>query len=147
MRKNTKIKRALWFPLSCGLLVIILFQFVFMIGHVPSTSMEPAIGNVSYIIGLRIYGELRRGDIVVFTKDGKNLVKRIAAVPGDIVCIDESTFDVTINGLEKGSVSMLTVPEGCFFLVGDNLEESVDSRFWADPFVPKEDILAKMFIR
>ena len=147
MSKNTKIIRALWFPLSCGLLVIILFQFVFMIGHVPSTSMEPTIGKGSYIIGFRIHGELRRGDIVVFTKDGKTLVKRIAAVPGDIVCISESAL-VTVNiELDNSSATFFTVPDGFLFLLGDNPEESIDSRSWEEPFVSYEDVLAKLLFR
>jgi signal peptidase I len=114
-------------PLLCGMLVVLLFRYVFIIGYVPSASMEPTIPTGSYILGLRIYSPLHPGDIVVFQHDRKTLVKRISTMPGDTV---------RVQGTD------IAVPEGCFYLLGDSPAESVDSRHWAEPFIRKEDILA-----
>ena len=56
-------------------------------------------------------------------------MKRIAAVGGDIV--------------EKNGTSM-TVPEGCYYVLGDNADSSYDSRYWLDPFVDGADVVAKL---
>ncbi len=81
------------------------------------------------ILGVRLYGDLRTGDIVVFRHDGRLLVKRIAGAPGEV--IDH-------NGKQ------MTVPENCFYLLGDNAADSYDSRYWAEPFVKAENIVAKL---
>lgn len=114
-------------PLQCAILVLLLFRFVFYLGFVPSTSMEPTIHKGSLIIGFRLYGELRTGDIVIFRHEDRTLVKRIAAGPGE-TCI--------LNG------SPVTVPAGCYLLFGDNAADSYDARFWDDPFVPITAIIA-----
>ena len=114
-------------PLLCALVVLILFRFVFYLGFVPSTSMQPTIHQGSLIIGFRLYGELRTGDIVIFRHEGRTLVKRIAAGPGE-TCM--------LNG------SPVTVPAGCYLLLGDNAADSYDARYWEDPFIPGTDIIA-----
>ena len=114
-------------PLLCALMVLVLFRFVFYLGFVPSTSMEPTIHQGSLIIGFRLYSELRTGDIVIFRHEGRTLVKRIAAGPGE-TCI--------LNG------SPITVPAGCYLLLGDNVADSYDARYWDDPFVPITAIIA-----
>ena len=114
-------------PLLCALMVLVLFRFVFYLGFVPSPSMEPTIHQGSLIIGFRLYSELRTGDIVIFRHEGRTLVTRIAAGPGG-TCI--------LNG------SPITVPAGCYLLLGDNVADSYDARYWDDPFVPITAIIA-----
>ncbi len=121
--------RHLMLPAVCILATFLLFQTVLIVGYVPSTSMEPTLKKDSMILGLRFYGDLRTGDIVVFRHDGRLLVKRIAGAPGEV--IDH-------NGTE------VTVPENCFYLLGDNAADSYDSRYWDEPFVKAENIVAKL---
>ena len=81
-------------PLLATLTAVILLRVVFFIGYVPSASMEPTIPAGSVIWGSRLYGELQRGDIIVFEHDGILMVKRIYGIPGDIIDLDEITYSV-----------------------------------------------------
>ena len=38
----------------------------------------------------------------------------------------------------------MTVPEGCYYVLGDNADSSYDSRYWLDPFVDGADVVAKL---
>jgi len=145
--KLKKIIRKWVAPVLSGLFLLLCMKFVLMIGYVPTTSMEPTISKGSYILGLRIHGELQCGDIVIFRLDGRNLVKRIAAVPGDIIYVDETTFTVRVNSILEGATKIIEVPEGHFYMLGDNPAESLDSRYWDNPFVHEDDILARLLIQ
>lgn len=118
-------------PAIAMLFTFILLKCVLLIGYVPTESMEPTLERGSYIIGCRIYSNLETGDIIIFRHDGKLLVKRIAAVEGDMV--------------ESSRIS-LTVPEDCYYVLGDNADNSYDSRSWTDPFVRKADVVAKLIL-
>lgn len=139
------MKRAIRFlsiPLLCGLGVFLLFRFVLFLGYVPSASMEPTIPADSLIVGNRLYGELQRGDIVIFERNGTCLVKRIAAVPGDTVYLDDRAYTVSVNTELECTTRVLKVPEGSYFMLGDNAAVSVDSRYWNLPWISKTDIIA-----
>ena len=110
-------------------ITLILFKVVFLFGYVPTESMEPTLKKDSYIVGTRIYSRLGVGDIIIFHHDGKLLVKRIAAEEGK---------QVEHNG------ASLTVPENSYYVLGDNTEHSLDSRYWEYPFVKQEDIVARL---
>lgn len=139
-------KKWVW-PICCGLAVILIFQLVLMIGYVPSESMEPTISQGSYILGVRIYGELQRGDIVVFERNYTVIVKRIVGVPGDSIYISDEMKSVSVNNPLEMPTRMLTVPEDHYFVVGDNPDHSFDSRYWNEPFISETQIQARLFIR
>lgn len=92
--------------------------------------MEPTIEKGSYIVGIRIFSELEVGDIIIFQHEGKLLVKRIAAVAGET--------------LERNGVC-ITVPDDYYYVLGDNTENSFDSRYWDEPFVQKRDVVSILF--
>lgn len=126
-----RIKRLLpmLIPILCAILVVLLFRTVFFLGYVPTASMEPTIPKGSLILGLRQYGDLTTGDIVIFRHEGQTLVKRIAACPGE---------NYILNG------SPITVPPDRYLLLGDNTDISHDARCWANPFTSADDIVAKL---
>jgi signal peptidase I len=111
------------------------------------------------------FGKPQRGDIIVFRfpeDEGKDFIKRIVGVPGDTVQlrnkvvlvnreplddkaftqrIDPGIIDSTIN--PRDNFGPVTVPEGSFFVMGDNRDQSLDSRFWG--YVREEKIRGKAF--
>ena len=125
-------KHLVWLlPISVAVIILVLFRTVFLLGYVPTESMEPTLEKGSFIMGTRSYGELKTGDVVVFEHEGTIMVKRIAACPGD---------ELTVNGI------CYYVPDNCYFMLGDNANNSYDSRYWNSPFVEEDQIIAKMII-
>lgn len=125
-------RRLIWLmPILVALLVLVLFRTVFLLGYVPSESMEPTLEKGSYILGNRLYKELKVGDIVIFEHDGTVMVKRIAACPGE---------EITVDGIRY------YVPDDSYLMLGDNTDNSYDSRYWEYPYISEDEIVAKMII-
>lgn len=138
-------------------------SFLIVNAEVPTGSMENTIMAGDRILALRTsywFGEPERGDITVFRypddPTGNTLyVKRIIGEPGDTVQVEDGEIYVNGEALEEdyiaeiteGDFGPYTVPEGCYFMMGDNRNHSVDSRFWENKFVEKEEILGKVVLR
>lgn len=146
MNRIWKRVRTWLVPVCLTLLVFLLLRCVLLIGYVPSASMEPTLKENSFIIGTRIFSDLSVGDIVVFRHDGILMVKRIAAGPGDVIDLSQISFMENLVPPDRGW-ECITVPEGCYYLLGDNQSDSLDSRYWDEPFVASADIVAKLFIK
>lgn len=129
MKRVFKILRKQLVPLFLMILTFCLLKFVLLFGFVPTESMEPTLKKGSYMVGIRIYSKLSIGDVIIFRHDRRLLIKRIAAISAEQI-------------EEKGK--NLTVPEGCYYVLGDNADHSNDSRYWEEPFVCEEDIVAKL---
>ena len=139
---NLKLK-GLKIPFIVTLSMILLFRTVLFIGYVPTASMEPTLKVGSYIFGTRYTGDLGVGDIIVFRRDGQLVVKRIAAKGGDQVDLSKLSY-MTVLPIPVWENAIITVPEDSFFVLGDNTENSLDSRYWDDRYVKKQDIVAKL---
>lgn len=129
VKTGVRQKILLLLPVFFCLLAIVLMRFVFLIGYVPTESMTPTLKKGSIILGVRVVSEYEDGDVVIFKRGNELLVKRIAATEGEKVII-------------KGE--SLVVPNGKYYMLGDNSENSYDSRFWDEPFIEKGDIVAKV---
>ena len=119
-------------------------------------SMSPSYRSGSLVWLDKRAAEWARGDVVLFRCEGlgRSLVKRIAAQPGDELCLEED--GLYINGEraapappEQGRAACLgteptRVPAGYYFLLGDNLEESVDSRDARVGLVPEAALLGRV---
>ncbi|MDF2873255.1 MAG: Signal peptidase [Anaerocolumna sp.] len=167
--KNTKFsakKEILsWVMLIiCALaLSFVLNRYVVVSAEVPTGSMENTIKVGDRIIAFRLaytFGEPKRGDIIVFNfpdDETQQYLKRIIGLPGETidikdgkVYIDGSTTPLEENYLKEtpvGDYGPYTVPEDSYFLMGDNRNDSLDSRFWENTFATKDEIIGKAEFR
>lgn len=130
-------------PMGLTLLFYGLFRFVLLVGYVPTASMESTLPQGSFILGMRIFDEPEVGDIIVFEKDGTLLVKRVAAKSGEQVDLSKLPYMTTVP-IPVWDDPVITVPDECYFVLGDNIQNSWDSRYWEDPFVENHNIVAKL---
>ena len=83
--------------------------------------------------------------------------KRVIGLPGETVNIvdgkvyindsEEPLDDSFCPETPEGSFGPYTVPEGCYFMLGDNRNHSMDSRYWQNPFVEEDAIEAEVAVR
>ena len=109
----------------------------------PSASMEPTLQKGSFIFGVRIFDEPQVGDIIVFEKDGVLQVKRVAAGPGDTVDLRQIQY-MNNRPVPTWESPVITVPDDCYFVLGDNTQNSLDSRYWDNPYIQRGAIVAKL---
>lgn len=143
-------------------IALVLNNFIIANSRVPTGSMEKTIMTKSRVIGSRlsyIADDPERGDVVIFhypdDLSGKTFyVKRVIGLPGDTVNVVDGKVYINDSDtpLEEpylpepmdGSFGPYTVPEGCYFMMGDNRNNSLDARFWKNKFVEKDKIIAKV---
>ena len=128
-------------------------------------SMYSTLEDGDYLIINRMsykFGEIKHGGIIVFESDlhqedgtNKDLVKRVIGVAGDKVKIKDSKVYVNEkelnepyihNEITEGDIDTV-VPENSVFVLGDNREISLDSRYEEVGFINESDILGKVFVR
>lgn len=133
-----------WFTLLAVLAVVLLaawlsaFHVQLLLIH--GDSMAPAYRSGALVLLEKRPAEIGRGDVLLVRSEGlgRSLVKRVAAVPGDVVTAEDG--GLSVNGEyaaplppEEDRAAFLsgtpyTLPEGSLLLLGDNREESIDSR-------------------
>ena len=170
--KNTKsgknvVKEFFSFVIVIAIAVcaaLLINRFVLVNANVPTRSMAPTINADDKLLGFRlayIFGEPKRGDVVIFThqcsknEEEESYIKRIIGVPGDTIVITDGVL--YINGKEYkenylaegmiGSFGPYEVPEDSYFMMGDNRNISEDSRYWDNTYVDGDDIVAKAFLK
>lgn len=147
-------------------LFVVVYLFLFQPHQVKGNSMYPNFYDGEYILTDKISYRLglpKRGDVIVF-KAPKNeevdYIKRIIGLPGDEVKVSTGlvyvnnkklnedylpTDYVTSSGSFLSEDALGKVPEGQYFVLGDNRNHSSDSREWG--FVKKDEIIGKAFFR
>ena len=134
--------------LVCSVLtVVLIFTFVVRIVRVSGESMRETLQDQDMLVVLNnwLCGTYEQGDIVILQRDdfygGEPIVKRVIATEGQTVDIDFDAGVVYVDGTaleepytreptwtQEGTEFPLTVPEGCIFVMGDNRNDSDDSR-------------------
>ncbi len=137
--------------------ILLVFTFAFRVVGVSGESMVPTLQNGDWLAVRAVNTSVDRGDIVVITQPNslnEPLIKRVIAVGGDTLDIDFVTGEVYVNGerLDEPYIAEatrrgfdtsfpLTVPEGCLFVMGDNRNNSLDSRSSTIGFIDERYVL------
>ncbi|MFC0522211.1 signal peptidase I [Pontibacillus salicampi] len=124
------------------ILAFVIRNFVFATSIVEGTSMDPTLEDgerVMYNKMIYMVGEPERGDIVIIQRPSKNYVKRVVGLPGDTIQVKE--HQLYVNGqrvkedyLNQHAIQQTSdfpprsIPEGHYFVMGDNRDISKDSR-------------------
>ena len=141
--------------------VVLVFAFVFRIMGVDGTSMIQTLHHNDRVILWELFYTPKAGDIVVISRGNEEpIIKRVIGMPGDTVSFDAENQLVSVNGtvLEETYVYIdgctrgpvyrdgsVTVPEGCYFVMGDHRDNSSDSRMIG--CIDEKDIMGKAVLR
>ena len=143
--------------------VMVLLMLFFRVIVVDGPSMERTLlnGDYMFLVSNLFYKNPQPGDVVVVSKqaysDGKPIVKRVIATEGQEVDIDfqegivyvdgvalEEPYAKTLTTLKEGNTFPQTVEPGCVFIMGDNRNNSKDSRSPQIGQVDKREVLGKV---
>ena len=144
--------------------VFVLFTFFFRLVSVSGDSMNPNVYHGQKIVVSDVMYTPDYGDIVVIgrsTPTENSIIKRVIGLPGDKIDINFDTHIVVVNDsvitenyktlgaiTERGDFSYpLTVPDDCVFVLGDNRNNSLDSRFSSVGFIRLDEITGKALFR
>ena len=155
--KSQSVWKDLW---DYAKIILVVFVIAFLLGHFVYINAR--------VTGDRVFGnrlayktkDPERFDIVIFKypDDPSQLfVKRVIGLPGETVNIvdgkvyindsEEPLDDSFCPETPEGSFGPYTVPDGCYFMLGDNRNHSMDSRYWQNTFVEKDAIVAEVAVR
>lgn len=162
IRKGVYYRRALRGTISVLVVVAavaVLVTTLFLpILQISGDSMSPTLEHDEIVVLLKT-NNLKQGDLIGFYYQGKILLKRIIALPGDIVVIDaDGNVYVNEELLEEPYAAQKSlgdcdldfpyeVPGDGYFVMGDQRSNSVDSRNSVIGSVSSEDIIGRVFIR
>ncbi|MFV0400628.1 MAG: signal peptidase I [Oscillospiraceae bacterium] len=143
--------------------MIMVFTFIGRMVSVDGDSMLPTLHDEDRLISSRLFYEPQRDDIVVITKPNDRsepLIKRVIATEGETVDIDFELGIITVDGVVLDEPFIMetthnrfdmefpqTVPEGHVFVMGDNRNNSWDSRALAVGMIDERYILGRVLYR
>lgn len=139
-------------------------NFVIMNAYIPSASMENTLTEGDRVLGFRlsyVFGKPSRGDVIMFRypdDESRDFIKRIIGLPGETVTIRDGKVYINDSKepLDEAYLKEeplaeddgpFEVPEGCYFVMGDNRNNSLDSRYWNNHYVTEDEILAKAIVK
>ena len=142
--------------------ILLIFLLLFRVVVVSGPSMNDTLVHGDYLLLLNnvFYTDPKQGDVIVAAKssfkDGEPIIKRVIATEGQWVDIDFDAGIVYVNGtaleepytktptnIFEGVGFPLMVDEGCIFVMGDNRNESKDSRSLEIGLIDKREVLGK----
>lgn len=138
--------------------ILLLAMFAMPVYRITGNTMNPTLDEGNIVLSIRT-GNLKEGDLAAIRYSDKILVRRVIGLPGDRIEMDESGT-VRVNGEvlaedyvsnpEAGQTDLtypFVVPEGQYFMMGDNRSVSIDSRNSAIGCIPEDMIAGKLMMR
>jgi len=153
---RTAIVETLDACLFAALLSLVIITFVVQAFYIPSGSMEPTLMVDDRILVAKFmyrFEPVHRGDVIVFRyplNPQRDFVKRVVGLPGDRVQLKEGVVHLDGTLLSEkgytikpdfGNYGPVTVPASQYFVLGDNRNNSEDSRFFG--YVPRGNVIGK----
>lgn len=143
------------------ILALIIRETLFTVVKVDGASMQNTLQHNDRLIVWRLGYEPKAGDIIVLQQEGKApYIKRVIATEGQEVNIDFVTHEVSVDGVvldepyikeptsRRGDVTFpVVVPDDCVFVMGDNRNNSMDSRVSSVGMVENDDVMGKAVLR
>jgi len=181
---GTKSKKAIFVDFIQTIVIALAFSLVLYFAFlVPSVVVGPSMEPNYYTddllfgdkmiqwlgetaIGERLDYNYKRGDVIIFSHQDTNLIKRVIATQGDTVSLKNQK--VFVNGKEiveeylpqsrETSIAfgpiafiaeeeVVTVPEDSYFVLGDNRRVSKDSRYAEVGFISRSQVKGKIFLK
>jgi signal peptidase I len=153
---RTSIVETLDACIFAAVLSLIIITFVVQAFYIPSGSMEPTLMvNDRILVAKFLYRfePVARGDVIVFRyplNPQRDFVKRVIGLPGNQAQLKEGVVYIDGQRISEkgytikpdyGNYGPVTVPRGDYFVLGDNRNNSEDSRFFG--YVPRANIIGK----
>ena len=148
---------------GAAVVVFLSFTLVFRVVGVDGDSMNPTLNDGDWVAVTSTVSGYEQGDIIVITQPWEKnvpIIKRVVAVGGDTVYIDFNKNEVYVNGelLDEPYIAQptrlhydvqfpLTVEEGKLFVMGDNRNDSLDSRSSKIGMIDERYVLGKAVFR
>ncbi|MBQ2842539.1 MAG: signal peptidase I [Clostridia bacterium] len=145
------------------LVVFLIFALMFRAVGVDGDSMNPTLNDNDWVAVAGSVTDFERGDIVIVNQPWRRnvpIIKRVIAVGGDTINIDFNKREVYVNGMKLDEPYILeptwlsydvefplTVDEGKLFVMGDNRNDSIDSRSSQIGLIDERYVLGKALIR
>ncbi|PID57443.1 signal peptidase I [candidate division KSB3 bacterium] len=152
------------------ILAAVIRLFIVEAFKIPSGSMIPTLLVGDHLLVNKFiyrFTAPERGDVIVFKypdDPSRNFIKRIIGIGGDTIEVRDKVLYVNGDKQEEPYIQHVTpellpaqysprdnfgpttVPPNAFFMMGDNRDSSLDSRFWRNRFVTRQAIVGKAFI-
>lgn len=146
-------------------IVSVVFTFAVRVITVDGGSMEPNYYDGDRVLVTSLAGEAERGDVVIIVHAlDDTIIKRVVATEGQVVDFDNELGELLVDGAvvtgdvygTRNGITFTreylddildfpqTVPEGCVFVLGDNRDNSTDSRKVSVGMVDRRNILGKV---
>lgn len=155
---QTMLKSTVYTLLAVAAIAVLVATLWLPVLQIYGDAMTPTLENGEIVFSVKT-SDLQQGDIIAFYFNNSILIKRVIALPGDRVSIDEDGR-IFVNGdeldepyvaervLGDTDIEMpYEVPQGKYFVVGDNRTTSIDSRNTAVGCVAQEQIVGKIIFR
>lgn len=146
-------KKFIFRVLGIGIIVLIINIFFYQICFVHGISMHPTLKDGNIVCIKKYNLSFKQNDIVVIKKNKNIIIKRIIGLPNENIEINNYIY---VNGKKykdlyiknTGDINdIIYLKEDEFFVLGDNIENSIDSRFNEIGIIKRNEIIGKVLFK